>query len=103
MHDSEATIPNATARLEQTGRRFGAPVGFPWDVILDVLLSLFKDCGKDAVKVAPFRSRLRLTSALRRAMPGASVREIFAVRETIMATAIEAADADLDEFGEINL
>ncbi len=103
MHDHEQTVASAVSRLEQTGKRFGAPYGIDWLSIVELIINLFKDCGKDAARKTPMLARVRLTRDLRRAMPGATLREVAAVRETVMAAAVEATDAELDEFGEVTL
>ena len=100
---SEETLVSALNKLAASGARNGLPVGFPWTVLIDIIISLFKNCGKDAIKNRPVLSRIRLTREIRKAMPAASLWEIGAVREAAMQAALEATDEELAAFGAINL
>lgn len=103
MHDHEETIKLTGDRFAEAGRRHRVPFGVDWLAIIQLVLALFKDCGADAVRRTPLAARIRLTRDLRQAMPGASLREIAAVREAVMEVASVATDEELVAFGSIEL
>ena len=103
MHEPEHTIARMVSDLSDKGSAYGVPREFPWAAIIDIILQLLKDCGKEAAKKTPLLARIRLTSRLRAAMPGSTLREVVAVRETVMASALAASDDDYEAVGEISL
>lgn len=100
MHDPEQTIDSACNKLSLAGARYGV-AAFPWATLIDIVLKLLEDCGKEAVKKTPFLARVRLTNRLRAA--GVPFKDLVAVRETIMAAALAATDDEFEALGEINL
>lgn len=103
MDESEKIAAKAVAKLEANGRKRGIRAAFPWATILEALLQLFQDCGKEAVKKNPVLAQMRAARGLRTAMPGSGLVERMAVAETGIATLLEASESDVDAFGAISL